>query len=160
MDNQWLDGLIQRTYSPCLNAQVEISYKWCPTKVHAWLSTILLLSSAMASGIKCILQWICGWHLAEWCSWGIRGRGCHPEGTWQPWGKGSCKLHGINNVQHPGWGNPQTLWTGCSEKLWMLLHWKCSRPGWGHGCWTRQCLNVPSNPNHSVILGFYKIWLQ
>ena len=61
--------------------------------------------------------------------------------------------------------------TGCSERLWMLCPWRCSRPGcmspwatqsstWLSGwqlClqqegWNLMILKIPSNPSHSMIL--------
>jgi len=61
-----------------------------------------------------------------------------------------------------GW---RSTGTGCPERLSILLLWRYSRPAWtrscaacsrwpcfGRGCWTRWPTDVPSNPDHSVIL--------
>ena len=64
-------------------------------------------------------------------------------------------------------------WNSCPERLWMLCPWRYSRTGWmgpwaawssiryggwwpcmWQGGWSLRILEVPSNPNHSMILWF------
>jgi len=64
--------------------------------------------------------------------------------------------------------------TGCPEKWWLPQPWMCSRPGrigpeqphlvldlvvgnpvFGQGAWNCTTFEVPSNPNHAMILWFY-----
>jgi len=72
---------------------------------------------------------------------------------------------------------PRGWWgadTGCPERLWMPLTWRCSRPGWmgpwaawpsnkcggwqpclWRGGWSFMILVVHSNPSHSMIVWLY-----
>jgi len=71
------------------------------------------------------------------------------------------------------WGRTSSLWgwrspgTGRPGRLWILLLWRYSKPAWTRSCaaccrwscfssggWTRWPTEVPSNPQHSVILWF------
>jgi len=73
------------------------------------------------------------------------------------------------HITLPTWGWWETG-TGCPVRLWMPPPWKHSRPGWmglwatwssgrcpclKQGGWNQMILNVPSNPNHSMIPWFY-----
>jgi len=92
----------------------------------------------------------------QWCP--VTGRGV--MGT--NWSRGSSTWR---------WGRNSLLWewrspgTGCPGRLWGLLLWRYSRPSWTSSCaaccrwpcfsrggWTRWSTEVPSNPDHSVIL--------
>lgn len=125
-----LGGLIQRLRVSASMPKWKSTPSGLPQRSMLGWALFYLFSSAVASGIKVTPQRVCGWHQAEWCSCCIRGRGWHPEGSlrldslmdWQAWGMGSYKLYGINKVLLLGWDNPQSLWAGCSEKMWMLLH--------------------------------------
>jgi len=60
-----------------------------------------------------------------------------------------------------GWENPRT---GCPERFWSLLLWRCAQPSWMVSCptycreptlvgdWTRWSPEIPSNTYDSVIL--------
>lgn len=65
--------------------------------------------------------------------------------------------------------------TGCPERLWMpplpestqgQAIWGFEQtgieggvPAYSRGCWNKMTLNVPSNPNHSMILSLSPYWV-
>ena len=95
----------------------------------------------------------------QWCP--VTGQGA----TGTNWSRGSFSWT---------WGRTSSLWgywspvTGCPGRLWSLFLWRYSRPTWTRssaacsrlcqGVWNRRQTEVPSNPDHSVIL-WISLWL-
>ena len=110
---------------------------------------------------KDVLYCECAGKQVQWCS--VTGQGA--TGT-------NCSIGSSIWT----WGRTSSLWgwrstgTGCLERLWSFLLWRYSGPTWLRSCaaccrwpcfsrgvglrWPRE---VPSNPEHSVILWFWGI---
>ena len=141
-------------HGACFHPEIHYTVPLAQVPVkHAFI--FLHLTSFMLTNICRVGVRRTGPDSVQWCP--ATGQGA----TGTNWSRGSSSWR---------WGRTSSLWgwrspgTGCPGRLWSLLLWRYSRPAWTRCCtacagwpffgrglgWVTP--EVPSNPDHSVIL--------